>query len=150
MSKAFFSPGGRGAAKRTGKRAEILRRKIAGNPVRTGLPNNFGRQKRGRSCGPVSGLFFLSSRPRRLAGRKIIRSPRPTEKRPVPPQNSEKARESRPPAGFRPVKTKPPLRLLRRSKRERQSFKSAARENEICFHSRSQAFLKTIKASFNS
>ena len=97
MSKAFFSPGRPPPEKRTGKRAEILRRKMTGNPVRTGLPNNFGRQKRGRSCGPVSGLFFCQGPgglPRR---RKIVRIPRPPEKRPVPPQNSGNGHKSRAP-----------------------------------------------------
>ena len=58
MSQAFFSSGGRDAEKRTGKEAEILRRKSAGKPVGAGFLNDFGRQKRGLSGGRAFGLFL--------------------------------------------------------------------------------------------
>ena len=53
---------------------------MTGNPVRTGLLNDFGRQKRGPSGGRFSAYFFVS-RPRRLvAALKSSKAPRPPEK----------------------------------------------------------------------
>ena len=68
---------------------------MAGNPVRAGLLNDFGRQKKRAILRAGFQLIFFVKAPADCRGAKSSEAPRPPEKRPVPPQNSENGHKSR-------------------------------------------------------